>query len=81
MPTPLRLSDSELDAVFAAARPLRPRDRAAFLNALAIELQGRENGPRFVGPRHCRRAAAISRSAVSGGIAPLDREQKAPRCH
>jgi hypothetical protein len=46
---PLALTDSELDAVFAAARPLRPRDRAAFLNALAAELHGREIGPGSLG--------------------------------
>jgi hypothetical protein len=38
MPTPLRLSDSELDAVFAAARPIVPSKRDAFLQSLASEL-------------------------------------------
>jgi hypothetical protein len=49
MPTPLALTDSKLDAVFAAARPLRPRDRDSFLQALAAELQGREIGPGSLG--------------------------------
>lgn len=34
----IRLTDSELEAVFTAARPLHPRDRAAFLQAIATEL-------------------------------------------
>ena len=34
----IRLTDSELEAVFTAARPLHPRDRDAFLQAIAIEL-------------------------------------------
>ena len=34
----IRLTDSELAAVFTAARPLHPRDRAAFLQAIATEL-------------------------------------------
>jgi hypothetical protein len=37
---PLRLSDSQLDAVFAAARPLQPGDRDAFLLELAAALAG-----------------------------------------
>jgi len=34
----IRLPDSELEAVFTAARPLHPRDRDAFLQAIAKEL-------------------------------------------
>jgi len=34
----IRLTDSELEAVFTAARPLHPRDRDAFLQAIAKEL-------------------------------------------
>ena len=34
----IRLTDSELEAVFTAARPLHPRDRDAFLQAIAAEL-------------------------------------------
>jgi hypothetical protein len=42
----IRLSDSELDAVFAAARPLPVERRDAFLQAVAGALQGcREIGP------------------------------------
>jgi hypothetical protein len=35
---PLALSDSELDAIVEAARPLAPRDRAKFVEAVAVEL-------------------------------------------
>jgi hypothetical protein len=38
MPKPLSLSDSELDAVMAAARPLEARMRDAFLQRVASEL-------------------------------------------
>jgi hypothetical protein len=37
---PLRLSDSELDAVFAAARPLAVERRDAFLQEIASLLHG-----------------------------------------
>ena len=36
---PLKLSDAELDAVFAACRPLQPAARDAFLQELADALQ------------------------------------------
>jgi hypothetical protein len=42
---PIRLSDSELDAVMAAARPLPVACRDAFLQAVAADLRGREVGP------------------------------------
>jgi hypothetical protein len=35
---PLALTDSELTAIFAAARPLPPRDRDQFLKDIATEL-------------------------------------------
>lgn len=35
---PIRLSDSELDAILQAARPIAPRDRDGFLQAVASEL-------------------------------------------
>jgi hypothetical protein len=41
MPTPLRLSDTQLDQVFRAARPLRIRDRSAFLQMIADRLRDR----------------------------------------
>jgi hypothetical protein len=41
---PIRLSDSELDAVMAAARPLPVERRDAFLQAVATALHGRELG-------------------------------------
>jgi hypothetical protein len=34
----LRLTDAELEVVFNAARPLHPRDRDRFLQAIASEL-------------------------------------------
>ena len=40
MPAPIRLSDSQLDAVFDAARPLAVASRDAFLLDLAAALQG-----------------------------------------
>jgi hypothetical protein len=49
MPQPLRLTDDELSAVFAAAKPLRVADRDAFLQQMAITLQAcREIGPGVV---------------------------------
>jgi hypothetical protein len=38
MPTPLALTDQQLDAVLRAAEPLLPRDRGPFLEALAQAL-------------------------------------------
>ena len=44
--SPIRLSDAELDAVMAAARPLAIDQRDGFLQAVASALQGRtEIGP------------------------------------
>jgi hypothetical protein len=37
----IRLTDSQLDAIFRAARPLRVADRDAFLQDVAAALQGR----------------------------------------
>ena len=46
---PIRLTDSELDAVFNAARPLAVERRDAFLQQVAASLQGcREIGPGVV---------------------------------
>jgi hypothetical protein len=46
MSRPLHLSDSELDAVMAAARPLNVNVRDAFLQAVAAALAGcSEVGP------------------------------------
>jgi hypothetical protein len=43
---PIRLSDAELDAVMAAARPLAVHQRDGFLQAVATRLQNyREIGP------------------------------------
>jgi hypothetical protein len=38
--SPIRLTDSQLDAVLAAARPLRVADRDALLQEVAAALQG-----------------------------------------
>jgi hypothetical protein len=45
---PIRLTDSELDAMMAAARPLAVERRDAFLQAVAAELRGCEIGPGLV---------------------------------
>ena len=46
---PLALTDAELDAVMAAARPLPVEVRDPFLRAVTHELQGcREIGPGIV---------------------------------
>jgi hypothetical protein len=45
---PIRLTDDELDAVMAAARPISVDRRDAFLRAVAAELRGREVGPGLV---------------------------------
>jgi len=37
-PTPLALSDSEITSIMAAARPLQPRDRDAFVREVAAVL-------------------------------------------
>jgi hypothetical protein len=51
---PLSLSDDEYNAVQAAAAPIHPLQRGAFLQALAVEL---ERYP-VVGPGVVHRAAA-----------------------
>jgi hypothetical protein len=40
---PIALSDAQLDAIFAAARPLAVRDRDGFLQAVAEQLHGRRD--------------------------------------
>jgi hypothetical protein len=42
MPSPLALSDIELDIVMRLAGPLQPADRAAFLEAVAARLAGHQ---------------------------------------
>ena len=54
MPSPIRLSDSELDAVLAAARPLAVELRDPFLHAVARELAGRN----VIGPGVVHRVCA-----------------------
>ena len=56
---PIRLSDAELDAVFAAARPLAVRDRDAFLAHVADQLSACvEIGPGSVA-KACREAQRL----------------------
>jgi hypothetical protein len=43
MPTPLRLSDDQLDALMRLAKPLQPRCRDAFLRILAYVLRDRRD--------------------------------------
>jgi hypothetical protein len=43
-PSPLRLTDEQLTAVYRAAAPLYIHDRGAFLQAVADALQGQELG-------------------------------------
>jgi hypothetical protein len=52
--SPIRLSDSELDAIFAAARPLAVENRDAFLRQVASLLSGCVE----VGPGTVHRAIA-----------------------
>jgi hypothetical protein len=53
---PLRLSDAELDIVMAAARPIRPHARDAFLQHVADQLSTcPEIGPGIVA-KACREA-------------------------
>jgi hypothetical protein len=54
MPTPLALSDDEFAAVQAAAAPIHPLQRDAFLQALAAELDKHST----VGPGVVHRCAA-----------------------
>jgi hypothetical protein len=57
MSRPIALSDDELDAIMYAARPLAPRDRAAFLQLVAVRLRGLgEIGDGLVA-RVCRESA------------------------
>ena len=55
---PLSLSDDEYNAVRAAAAPIHPLQRDAFLKALAVELSGTLSLGRALciePPRSCRR--------------------------
>ena len=73
MSKPVRLTDDELSAVMAAARPLPPAARDGFLQAVAAALQGQELGPglvartcgqlqrQFFDPPDCSRASGSSK--------------------
>jgi hypothetical protein len=69
---PLRLSDSELDAVMAAARPLDVDLRDSFLQAVAHALHGQEIGPGLV----ARTCAELQRQFFNP---PVETEKIAPR--
>lgn len=56
MSSPLSLSDDQLSAILTAAEPLAPADRCAFVEAVAVEL----NGAAFVTPGTLQ--AAIART-------------------
>jgi hypothetical protein len=45
---PVKLTDDELDAVLAAARPIAVERRDGFLQAVAAALDGRELGPGLI---------------------------------
>jgi hypothetical protein len=44
MSSPIRLSDSQLDAIVRASQPFAPTDRGRFVQAVAEALRGREVG-------------------------------------
>jgi hypothetical protein len=54
---PISLSDDQLQTIMECAAPLQPRDRSAFLEAVAAQLRGKELGDGLVG-RVCREVAA-----------------------
>ena len=49
MMPPIALTDAQLAAVMRACEPLAPRDRGAFLEAVADALHGREIGDGTIG--------------------------------
>jgi hypothetical protein len=67
MPTPMHLSDEEMDAVLLAAPPVHPHQRDEFLRALAAELEqlSRRRNPAWctAWPRTCRRPLSWRRTA------------------
>jgi hypothetical protein len=73
MPTPLALSDSQITAVMALARPLLPSQRTAFLEMLAAKLDGR--GEIGDGQLHqlCRE---LQRQAVGASLERRGRPRK-----
>jgi hypothetical protein len=69
---PIRLTDEELDAVFAAARPLAVNRRDVFLQAVAASLRRCE----VIGPGVVHRICAeVQREHFD----PPDLERSAPR--
>jgi hypothetical protein len=80
---PIRLSDSELDAVIAAARPLAVEMRDPFLHAVAHALSGRRHWPRHRASDLPQAAAAVLRPAgsdppvASGGLGQAGRRRRA----
>jgi hypothetical protein len=77
MPSPIALTDSQLDVITAAAQPLAPQDRGAFLQAVAEALQRREVGDGLVA-RACAEVQRrffdppmLERAEVVGKFGPL----------
>ena len=78
-PRPLRLTDDQLDIIRRAAVPVHPHDRAAYLEAVAELLAGREIGDgsvaraareaqrRFRNPPDLSRGHHVPRWARRGG--------------
>jgi hypothetical protein len=48
MPTPLHLSDEEMDLLLALAAPIEPAQRSAFLDAVAAAIGEQASGPGLV---------------------------------
>ena len=71
---PIRLTDAELDAVFAAARPLDPDLRDPFLQAVAHALQQDRSGE--IGPGT---VARICRELQRQFFDPPDFDRAVPR--
>jgi hypothetical protein len=65
---PVSLSDSELQTVMDCSQPLAPKDRDAFLRAVAAELQG--DRPGRGASRERRDTAPVPRPAERDGLHP-----------
>jgi hypothetical protein len=72
---PIRLSDSQLAAVFEAARPWAVRDRDAFLQAVAELLQAR----REIGDGDVHRAVMVAQRRFWDPPITDERVQPHPR--
>jgi len=81
-PTPLALSDSQITAVMALARPLLPSQRTAFLELLAAKLDGQREPGDGALYRICRelqrQVLGARRSACTHKIAINDLDHQCP---